>query len=662
MESNASAKREGKPLTLAVKEPQVSVAPEGKIIIHTAIINNQTEDDQVGLFVRGMPPEWVTIESPVSYIAAGAVKQVAITIQPPPFPQSDVGEYNIEIQAVGKNNSARMANVNCLVTVAAYESEGRIGVLLGSVQFSVMPNASITVPMILKNRGIKEDTFILSVEGLPANWVTAPSSLTRVNASQTSETQFSIQVPRSSEARAGRTPFKIFITSQSYAVEKVEIDCILTITPFSQFSATLEPESIQADELGKLIVKNEGNTADHFGLTFHSANNELIFEKAVQTPKKDTKPNDPNPEFETVYTEITTGENLRVNAGESGTLFFQSRPRARAIVGGGKNYSYTITVQSSSKAVAELHGQVGAKGIIPIWLVAVAMIAVLAMCFMVLFPSIRTNNAVSATQTASANQTQAVNSGQEDSDGDGLINSSETSLGTDPANPDTDGDELKDGDEANVYKTNPLAPDSDNDALKDGDEVLRYRTNPLSPDTDVDLLNDGDEINRKTDPLNPDTDKDGVNDGSEVGMGTDPRKDDTDNDKLLDGQENQTCPQPLNPDTDGDGTIDGRDLDPCDPTNPSLTANAPTQVPTAAPLPTDTPQPLATIPVQSPTGVPTIQPTLTQVAGLTAAPLPVQPEQQPAASLPSDICGSIGGAGGIVILSIVFGSRKRLRF
>jgi len=322
MGTETSLKREGRPLLLAIKEKQVSVAPNGKIIVHTAVINKGEENDQVALVVKGIPAEWVTLDSPTVYVAVGAVKQVILTIQPPPYPQSDVGEYNMEVEAVSKIDPWRSASVKCLVTVAAYESEGRIGVLLGSVNFSVVPNTSITVPMILKNHGINEDSFNLSVEGIPANWVTTTSPLTRVPAGQSKQIEFNIQVPRSSQAHAGRTTFRIVITSQSYAAENVKVDCVMTVAPFSHFSATLEPESLQANEVGMLTVQNEGNTVDQYSLTLQDPNNELLFEKAVQVPKKNAKPDDPNPELETVFNEIVQGENVRVSPGERGILHF----------------------------------------------------------------------------------------------------------------------------------------------------------------------------------------------------------------------------------------------------------------------------------------------------------------------------------------------------
>ncbi len=58
-----------------------------------------------------------------------------------------------------------------------------------------------------------------------------------------------------------------------------------------------------------------------------------------------------------------------------------------------------------------------------------------------------------------------------DTDEDGLADSRELELGTDPRNRDTDADELSDGDEVLKYGTNPLDRDTDKDSFVDGKEV-----------------------------------------------------------------------------------------------------------------------------------------------------------------------------------------------
>lgn len=67
-----------------------------------------------------------------------------------------------------------------------------------------------------------------------------------------------------------------------------------------------------------------------------------------------------------------------------------------------------------------------------------------------------------------------------DSDGDGLPDEVEASLGTDPFDTDTDDDGSSDGDEYYVHQTGTRNPDTDGDGVLDGDEVANG-TNPNDP-------------------------------------------------------------------------------------------------------------------------------------------------------------------------------------
>lgn len=154
-------------------------------------------------------------------------------------------------------------------------------------------------------------------------------------------------------------------------------------------------------------------------------------------------------------------------------------------------------------------------------------------------------------------------SGSTDKDMDGLTKKEEKEIGTDPDNPDTDGDGLTDGDETLKYKTNPLNADTDGDGLKDSDEVKKYNSNPALSDSDGDGLKDGEEINLyKTNPAKADTDQDGLSDYDEIfKYKTDPLKADTDGEGLSDGDEIlKYKTDPLKTDTDGDGLYDGEEV------------------------------------------------------------------------------------------------------
>ena len=117
-------------------------------------------------------------------------------------------------------------------------------------------------------------------------------------------------------------------------------------------------------------------------------------------------------------------------------------------------------------------------------------------------------------------------------------------------------------------------PDFDNDGLATILEVDTYGSDPLNPDTDGDGLSDGSEATGGTDPLNGDSDGDGVGDATDAfpndpnetgdndsdGIGNNADLDD-DNDGLSDVIESAWGTDPLNPDSDGDGLQDGGDVE-----------------------------------------------------------------------------------------------------
>ena len=203
--------------------------------------------------------------------------------------------------------------------------------------------------------------------------------------------------------------------------------------------------------------------------------------------------------------------------------------------------------------------------------------------------------------TVTAQATVHVTIGGVDTDGDGLPDEFEKTIGTDPNDADTDDDGVKDGEEKDPASDsdgdgliNALDPDSDNDGLFDGTELGKdcsgpgtnaaahrciadadpsTTTDPLKKDTDGGGKSDGAEdfnLNGKVDPGEGDptighggddaaivdTDGDGLSDGEELTLGSNPNDADSDDDGVLDGAE----PNPSD-DTDGDGLRNVVDAD-----------------------------------------------------------------------------------------------------
>jgi hypothetical protein len=93
-------------------------------------------------------------------------------------------------------------------------------------------------------------------------------------------------------------------------------------------------------------------------------------------------------------------------------------------------------------------------------------------------------------------------SGAVDTDGDGVTDADEQSMGTDPTVADSDGDGLTDGDEV-ARGSDPKNTDTDADGLADGDEVRVWRSNPAVADTDGDGYPDGAEVQNNYNPSGP---------------------------------------------------------------------------------------------------------------------------------------------------------------
>jgi hypothetical protein len=200
----------------------------------------------------------------------------------------------------------------------------------------------------------------------------------------------------------------------------------------------------------------------------------------------------------------------------------------------------TATIESVTPVGSSASGNRGASRLVAVAVVLAVLGAALVAAGAVpadlgVVPALSDGSSTPDRGATGGNQSTNDSSASDSGDGDGLSESREAELGTDPAARDTDGDGLDDRRES-LLATDPTVADADGDGLDDGRE-LALNADPATTDTDGDSLQDGREADLATSPALADTDTDGLADPRELDAATGPADADTDDDGLPDGVE-----------------------------------------------------------------------------------------------------------------------------
>jgi serine/threonine protein kinase len=462
---------------------------------------------------------------------------------------------------------------------------------------SVEPGRQGELKVEVVNRGDLDDRVRLRVQGLPADWVSLPDTFVPVLAAESITIPLIILPPRRSTTPAGRQRFRIELVSQHHQSKTIAKNATLTVGTFEAFEVGAEPREVRLPGVVRASLRNTGNQLIELSVIGRDATGQIQFR----------------------------GERGRIalKPGQAATVDIELESRQQNWFGGYETYGYELEVVSRSGARQKVMGRAQSSSVLPIGIAYIALFLVVFLCTIFalvwlvgggrlgsVLPSTPsgpegadalTATAGFATGTAfigaatsqAATEAALTAAAIGDRDQDGLSDAQEEIVGTDPDNPDTDGDSLLDGEEVLTWGTNPLNRDTDADILIDGDEVRTYGTNPTNPDTDGDTFTDGVEIANGWDPLDP----------------LSPLPTPT---ATVAGPTSTFTPVP--PTTESTATFTPS---PTDTIEPSVTPSATN---TAEPIPTETPTPTI-----APSDTPTLTPTLSPTETPTETPTPEGP-------------------------------------
>ena len=394
-------------------------------------------------------------------------------------------------------------------TLPPTEVEAPLALHMARNTFAIDPGKRLEVKVDVENRGDQEDRVSLRVQGLDPSWVEVPDEFVTVPPRQTVSVPFAINPPRGRGAPAGRQRVRIEVVSQRYPQAKIGISAALTLSGFVAFDADMDPPELRLP--GRLVVNvhNTGNAAGEFRVSGRDLQQFIRFRGER--------------------------DGIKLQPNQTANIELALEPRETNWFGEGDVYPFEIEVASAQGGKKTLPGEAIARALIPnsvlygiIFLLTFACVlgglALLTNWGRILgiggtptpTPTLSNEQVfatqqsvavaqtiVVATQSGAATNVALTAAVEGDRDADNLVDTQEALLGTDPNNPDTDADGLKDGDEVLIYSTDPRNPDTDRDGLSDAAEVNIHKTNPNLADTDADGISDGLEVAQGTDPLVP---------------------------------------------------------------------------------------------------------------------------------------------------------------
>ena len=316
------------PIILTTNSSQYSVAPGDTLEIPVILANQGRTQNQLRISVEGIPMVWVSTEHQVVLLQPGEQRQIILKIHPPALPNVQIGRYMPRLLATSVIDPSQTTQKQITLMVAGFEAKGRVGVLVGGVQYAVIPGEKLAIPVVMINQGLGADEFRLAVEGLPESWTSVPDPASRLQPGEMKEAVLTIAPPRDPSARASRYPFHILVSSQEAPDQNVSIDCTLTVAAFTEFMSSLEAAQPDQNLPARVLVQNNSNIPATFQVTFSSPEDSVTF-----VPKEP--------------------QQLNVPSGESAKVEYTAQPARRPWFGGEKSFPYSVKVQASDGQITD---------------------------------------------------------------------------------------------------------------------------------------------------------------------------------------------------------------------------------------------------------------------------------------------------------------------
>ncbi len=374
-----------RPVEIQLGESAFSAAPGGSVTVPFALINHSVDEDYFDISVEGIPAEWVLLDLPVMHLASGERREASLTIQAPVTSPLSAGVYPVVLRAISQTNREAFGEAGFDLRVGGYEntmqatpyiSSGRVEVALNTTQFTVTTGEVLTIPVRVTNHGSLDDTFYLTVDGIPPQWLSGPAQLARLAPGASSE--FTLLIQPTLGSQSGLYPFRLRVSSQAEPSEYTIVDAMLSLAAGNQFVSDLSPRHIDAGQMARVRIHNLGAVPDTYTIRWQNQQDDLEF-----------VPNNRGP--------------VQVMPGETAVVDFAASPRNPNWFGQRATLPYRVTIQSSGGESQGHNGEVLSRALIPVWVLpALLMLCLTMVCGLGLLWNWNQNRLTGAKETSQA--------------------------------------------------------------------------------------------------------------------------------------------------------------------------------------------------------------------------------------------------------------------
>ena len=337
----------GQTREFALDQPSVAVGraeSNGLVVDHTSISRRHArlsvesgrlmiEDygSSNGTFINSQrlppnTPSWV-VENAVLRLG-----EVEMRYVPPP----------IDLQPPSLTAAATAAPIGSPINVS----------LVGPAQ-PVMPGSLTTATLTVQNRGAVVDELIVTISGVPAEWVRLSKERASLLPNAQEQIVITLQPPRRPEATAADHPFVVTVTSREHGVSETARN-LLKVQPFQGFAVNLQPQRSRRDF--QLIVNNQGNAPTAYRFSGVDDEQALDFHFGQDA--------------------------VSLQPGQQGSIPLQVTPKIKPKVGTRETRAFNVIAAPLDASAVETRatGQLMIRPPIPPWLIPLVLVLTLFVC------------------------------------------------------------------------------------------------------------------------------------------------------------------------------------------------------------------------------------------------------------------------------------------